>query len=341
MIVRRRQRINILCLLTYIVLPCVLLVAIHHVSVTYTISRLSDGTFGFYNPLVYFESLDMTEDALFLKLWDNNEMLHDISYAVFQNDTIEDFDIRYLYFNNKYVSFPMLEGRFFQCHDFVLHNNSAVIGKNYLSNVYLREGKKYIRINDVEFSILGVLGYEKDSVLDNWIYINAFSDLPSEKCYYHVDCLSGDNIEETLELYLEHLKMQGYENEIITESYSYADSVTVKIDAYEWFKFLILAAIMSIILVSLQWIRMKKREILIKKFVGATNTRLIFELLSNLFIYIGLSFSFVYVICKIFYPDYTVFLGVIYGVTGIIIAFISIISICILLGSSLKEVINL
>lgn len=79
-----------------------------------------------------------------------------------------------IFFNNFNLEIPILEGRFLSEDDFSNKgSNYIVIGKALEKYINIIDNKKYIKINDVNYEVIGVMGYEdRISVLDTRFYIN-------------------------------------------------------------------------------------------------------------------------------------------------------------------------
>ncbi len=334
------RKIDLICLFSYIVLPLVLLIAIHHIAMMHTISNIDGGLFGESNLVVLFTEKEDVYQNLFVKYWSDDSRLNSVDYAVFQEWKLDDFRIRSLYFNDRYATFPMEEGRFLNDTDFCAGNNVAVIGKNYKDCVQLENGKKYITLGEHKFEVIGIMGFEKQSTIDDYIYINGLSDCYDNSRIFIVDCLRGKNVKDKICFYLEELNIEGYGNELISEGCSFEDSVLVKIEASKWFVKLILCTLISVVLISTQWIKGRKRELMIKKLLGATNKIIAKEILSSIGMYLGISFVLIYGVCYFYYPDYLVFLWLVYFMSVIIISLICLFQIKVVLSSSMQEVMN-
>ncbi|MGO1469836.1 MAG: ABC transporter permease [Tissierella sp.] len=130
------------------------------------INRISRGYYG--------------DDAIQFKFKDNEKVLDKtIELLKSSNQTdlsliYDDYEsgLRQIYIKGKYDSPPMLKGRFLKESDFFKKQNLAVIGKNSLKDIYDKNGKEYVHIDDKEFEIIGVMGYKTDTILDNMKVIN-------------------------------------------------------------------------------------------------------------------------------------------------------------------------
>lgn len=335
--VRRKQN-DIYCLLTYVILPFVLMTLIHHISLTDALTKMDDGLFGSYNSCIYFEN-ERTDSSL-RYLWENNDILKKIDYSVMQEQQINDIKIRTLYFNHKYVTIPMEKGRFFRAHDFQKGNNVVVIGKNYVEKIKRKDGKDIITFNETDYEVLGIMGYEQDSVFDNYIYVNMFSDYIMDSNLYKIDCLSGSEMDTIIDSYLDYLNDNGYNVKSISVAYSYSASITEQMQVSKWFVRLLFCTFLCMMIISIQWIKTKKRNLLIKKLYGASDFKVVKEVINFILIYMGISFLFIFLLCKLIFPNYTSLLSLVYFISTLVIILIGVINIHILLRTPLQEVLH-
>ncbi|MGL4971003.1 MAG: ABC transporter permease [Cetobacterium sp.] len=81
-----------------------------------------------------------------------------------------------IYYNNYNNNIPMINGKFLSNDDFLNDEcRSIVIGKDLEKyvKIYTSTGKKVIRIQDIDYDVIGVMGYENQvSILDSRFFIN-------------------------------------------------------------------------------------------------------------------------------------------------------------------------
>lgn len=82
-------------------------------------------------------------------------------------------NIRQIFIKGEYNSSPLISGRFFNEKDFNKNKKLAVIGKNYIANMLEENGQKYIQIENQKFQVIGIMGMNIDTGLDDRIIINA------------------------------------------------------------------------------------------------------------------------------------------------------------------------
>lgn len=82
-----------------------------------------------------------------------------------------------IYSKNITLALNLVEGREFDCDDYEQHRNVAIISTEYLNNVYIENGEKYISVDGDLYEVVGVFEKEKNLVNDNTnIFINMLSD---------------------------------------------------------------------------------------------------------------------------------------------------------------------
>ncbi|MDN4107009.1 ABC transporter permease [Paenibacillus polymyxa] len=100
------------------------------------------------------------------------------SYTIFSElETIkfknEIQDIRAIYFKNDTNLPPMVSGRFFNSTDFYSNKKIAVVGKNVdKTNIKIQNNKSYYNYHGRDFEIIGTMGAEYPSKLDNTVLLN-------------------------------------------------------------------------------------------------------------------------------------------------------------------------
>lgn len=72
---------------------------------------------------------------------------------------------------------PIIEGRFFTSSDFYSNRRLAVIGKNLMSHQLKEESASFIELFGDQYEIIGVVGHDFPSNLDNTVYFNLDSNI--------------------------------------------------------------------------------------------------------------------------------------------------------------------
>lgn len=107
-------------------------------------------------------------------------------------------EFKTIYFIGNY-KLPVKDGRFFNRQDFDNKKNYIVIGSKYNAGIKTINKKQYYTFNDVEFEVIGILGLDIPSPLDNMIlfnyeYVKKYLD---SKCMY---VLSSDSDKKSLDI---------------------------------------------------------------------------------------------------------------------------------------------
>lgn len=98
-------------------------------------------------------------------------------YFLFNIDTTKDIDIRSVNFKGDIKPPPMKEGRFFSKNDFNTTVLLAVIGINRKKDLSYFNNQAYYNIDGIEYKVIGILGAEYASPLDNSVFVNRLQNL--------------------------------------------------------------------------------------------------------------------------------------------------------------------
>ncbi|QNR65245.1 ABC transporter permease [Paenibacillus peoriae] len=191
------------------------------------------------------------------------------SYTIFSElETIkfknEIQDIRAIYFKNDTDLPPMVSGSFFNSTDFYSNKKLAVIGKNVdKSNIKKQNNKSYYKYQGRDYEIIGTMGAEYTSKLDNTILLN----------------IDGVDLENSLQskIYVLNIGKNPITPEGVLKFKDHTLSVNVfdrgmsgstrflNMDAFQVLIliFIILILICSSFIFAYYWINTKKTEILI------------------------------------------------------------------------------
>lgn len=104
------------------------------------------------------------------------------NFALVSNNYHGD-NLTYIYIKGEYESFPIVEGRYFNEEDFFNNNNYIVIGQNLKNKVVQRNNKEIYSINGIDFEVIGILGFDQETKLDDAIIVNMDSQLAISNNY--------------------------------------------------------------------------------------------------------------------------------------------------------------
>ena len=96
---------------------------------------------------------------------------------------------RGVYVKNGRSTFPVIWGRSFQKSDFFAGKKVALIGRNRRNDCQTIDGKAYYAVQGELYEVIGILGIESPSLLDNYLWINldAMLDFFQSDGFYVLD----------------------------------------------------------------------------------------------------------------------------------------------------------
>ena len=161
----RKTRVKystILLLFVFCLLPVLTVLTIHHISLTDCLIKMGTGCFGDSYATLTAHDLKSYNDIL------DPLQTFQSKWAVYEDKTDSNGTIRKIFFNKEYVNLPMESGRFFKASDFEIGNKVAVIGKNKKNEVHEKDGVQYITVEESEYVVIGVIGFENETIIDNY-----------------------------------------------------------------------------------------------------------------------------------------------------------------------------
>ncbi|MCR1935422.1 ABC transporter permease [Clostridium tepidum] len=190
-----------------------------------------------------------------------------------------------IYFNGVYKNpYNLLEGRFFTKEDFKDNSKIAVIGKNLLSNVEEKDGKKYIYRGNEEFLVIGVIGKEnRETQYDYRIFYNLNIDLQDKDTAYLKQRWILDSITKNKNSLKDILNSINKNNgeDFIKTIYENNPISPLKAAIYNSqfllfnFFIIIMCIIVSLIRATVYWIEKISLEIGVRKLYGASNLNIV------------------------------------------------------------------
>ena len=191
-----------------------------------------------------------------------------------------------------HLNINILEGRNLKKED--LSEKKAIIGKKIKDCITIVNGKKYIKISDEDYEVIGIVGNEEtNSPYDLFIYI-PLTNLPchiNSNLYQDFNfCVTNNNFEKNIEPIL---KQTPFKAKYYFKEFEKRNIISTFISNYDFsikniitILFTNIFTIVNLIIISNLWISNKKYEIALKKAMGASNKAIIKE-----FFYLVLSFS--------------------------------------------------
>lgn len=297
-------------IIVFMILPVLSVLMLHHITISETLANMDSGSFG-----KIYEMISLKTDGVDTATLYESAVDLDCNLAITADEEIENERVRSVFFNKNYVNLPMKKGRFFRKSDFKENKYCAVIGKNKEKETYTKGKKTYIMVNGIELEVLGVIGYECDTVLDEYIYINGFiQDRFFEDSMYLVDFLKVDDSDSIMEQFMERLHEKGIDGERLSSGQNFFNSIIPRLLYSRWFIILLVCDVLCLILLSMEWIQSKKQEIGIRKLLGATKWDIMIMVCKKYLFVLILSIGTGIFYSNIFYPSYGRFLLMGYAV---------------------------
>ncbi|NRT92133.1 ABC transporter permease [Clostridium beijerinckii] len=194
--------------------------------------------------------------------------------------------------------FPLKEGRFFTKEESISNKKIALVGSNLADLIYMKNDKKYIKIEGEEFEVVGLIGRKTLSYwgLRIFIPVNSLpndiynSDYESIGLYYPKDMLKQKNYfydlkSNSSDKNIESIKVNELSEEEGIASRVFSNNKPIYISLL----FSILLAVISILIFSTFWADSLKKNIAIKKILGADNLYIFKQLIYQMLILITFS----------------------------------------------------
>ena len=304
---KRLKPLPIMLVLMFMTFPIVIILMSHHITLSETLSKMDSGALGDAYTLITLPEGDVSPENLF-------SMVDQLSASIgiySDSETEADVKIRSIYFTKDYVTIPMQSGRFFIHADFQKDNYAAVIGKALVPQTYSLNQTQYIDVNGLRFHVIGVIGYERDTVWDHTVFINGYVQ-PSvfHTKLYMIDFFNQESEALTQTLLQSIHDQYGVEGNVLSGSKSFLTSFLPRVLYARWFLVILFCNILSIALLSLEWLQRKKTEFCIKRLLGATAGGLIVSMCLQYGFLLGIAFSLSAVYCRFIYPAYINSLGI-------------------------------
>jgi hypothetical protein len=307
---------------------------IHHLTLTDTLSRMGSGSLGKSAAVLKIENYDTASDLTpaLSAVKGNN--------AIYFDDTKEDGTLRYMYFNKNYTNLPMKEGRFFKASDFTEDNAVCVVGKDRTDETYKKGDDTYCNPDGREYRVIGVLGYESATVLDDYIFINMLSAGLNGTGIFTFDFFDVSEPDGYAEDIIDYYSGNGIKAEICSQAASFSESVMPQVISARWFICLLAACFLCLLLISVRWVEHQKRELAIHRLVGASKKNIAVLIVCKYLAVFALSFVVGFVYCNIIYPAYFASLISGYLISIVFIIVFLIWSILYILRTPIEEVIQ-
>lgn len=230
-----------------------------------------------------------------------DELLNLDGHYLLLKDDLDLVGVYGIYIKGELKKIPQLtEGRFFDEDDFNKGEKVTVIGKGLIDDIINKNGEDYYYIKNDYYKVIGVLGDEREETsYDYNIYLNldytAKKDNTNLKGDFIVD--SGLNSKEmfnTIKSKYEEKNIEVIENQeaiktpaskMISEQYSYSVVNIIKV---------LVILVFNTFLVTGYWIKNRKKEMGIKRAIGANKLSISLSILRELIVVSIISFAIGY-----------------------------------------------
>lgn len=346
-------RISVItCLLQamLILLPIISIMMVHFVNMAKTLENMELGFFGNSKTylLIHSEAYSDAETVSDGDLHGNisfadiyNSLRDSGADAAISKNVDSAGNIQLFCYTSSYANIPMLSGYFFEVSDFTSDNYVAVVGKNMQNKIYETDGTSYISVNDIEYKVIGVMGYFGSTPYDNRILLNGM--ISDESCIEKI--ISVDIFDHDYSASLENFNVEAYRqlkasNETIASGIIGNSGILTDAVYGHWFIFILICDIISLVILSVEWVNRNKRNVAIKRMLGCTD----FEILYNICLRYGgmlaLSAVVSFIYCRLVFNTYFRYLFYGFGYFIIIIIPLMLFLVKRLMSASIEEAIK-
>ena len=298
---KKTKYTTILLILLYCIMPIITILTIQHISITDTLSKMENGSFGISQTNYKIKTKNPVNSII------KSCKQQSTNIAVICSSTNIDEKVRYIYFNNIYATLPMERGRFFKPSDFTPNNKVCVIGKNLEKNTQKKNGNLYYSYKGTNYKVLGIIGYEKKTICDSYIYLNMTSEKIDADIFtfdFFKTAFSFKDIATRQSELLSSLKSNGLNPEDFSGGTCFSESIMPKLYSIRWLSMLVVACFLCILLTSIRWINQQKNAVCICRICGARKTDILCNLVFRYICITILSFIISGTYCHIIYPSY-------------------------------------
>lgn len=302
---RKSKFITLVLIVLLTLLPVVSVTMMYHIEQCKAIEGMANGYFGESYTLYSVEDGIKNRDAIMQAVDDTKARV-----AIYMTKQYGKNKVNAIYYNERFVNFPMRYGHFFTKAELKSGKNMAVIGKNIESSIKEQNGNKYIKLNGKYFRVIGIIGYDRDTIIDDYIYISVGqADGITDGNLCTLDIWGKDTGAD--EQFAENLSENGVLAEQRAGTAAYSESVFVDILYGRWFIAIFVCDLLCIAVISVQWIKRQQREICIRRLVGAKNLQVLGHILAKYILYMVVSMVLSTLICMLAFSEYmyAIFIG--------------------------------
>ncbi len=227
---------------------------------------------------VTFDLRDFDSDS-YWEQWINQYEWNDIAiYTVIWD---EERDVRALYGKGKYEHPNMIEGSIDALSEGYANEKRAVVGKNFISEIYEENGDRYISYCEEEYKVVGIMGTEEESRANNSLYIDFASgvNINSINTGYVLDGRDDDSI-SIVKNDLEQAVLGKGNIDISYKTVSGGvDKIFKNIKTTQGlYSLVLLCFFLSTVIIAALWIMCQKQKVAVKRMLGYKDIYIIFDL---------------------------------------------------------------
>ncbi|MTI96895.1 MAG: ABC transporter permease [Firmicutes bacterium] len=224
---------------------------------------INHDSWGIYDLIQLLDGSDATD---FMLILDD----HDTDAAI----------VRHLYIKGSVNTPPMLSGRFFTEDDLGQDDLLAVVGRNNLDKLFERSGEQYISVANQDYSVLGVVGHELDTILDEMIIINLDTSVAvNKRGPFILDAKKPGEAETIFKEVALLAAASGSEasgplNRLDINPPGVDRLVPQIISMATIYVFMILSFLLCSVTISYEWVSKQRKRISVKRLIGWSDSKL-------------------------------------------------------------------
>lgn len=274
--VKKPKMISFLVFVLFFVISFISCIVINEVQ---QYSNLINASRGYYGKSQIVFSADVNSD---FDIIETIKKFKNIS--LYKDDGIN--NVRQIYISGRHNNPPVCSGRFFNFEDFSddkISEKVAVIGKNKVLETKEINGQKCIEVSGASYKVIGVVGLNAETMLNDTIIIKFNPDLHKDGKVYKLDIFTGneDSIFADISKEIES-KTHVIPKQIVLEKEG-LERILPEINHQKIYILAIVCLLISSITISMEWAADLQRKVAVKRLVGCSRFRLVFEILIDYF----------------------------------------------------------
>lgn len=279
---KSRKMAELVLFVMIMIMPIVSMIMLYHVSVCHTLEKDSPFFMGKESISYYIEGQADKGDVLNAF----NEM--GIKGALYRMNNFEGNRVIEIFYSGNYVDMPMKNGHFLQHKEIMSEEPLAAVGVKCADRIVYVGKMPYIAINDIMYRVVGIIGMNGETFFDNFIYVNYLAD--KNDLYdeiLEIDYFSTTNGQK----FVDNLATKGINAKFAGFGKSVDYSELSNDLKYIKIFVLFLASVGISLFLSLSfYMSSKMKEIAIRRMVGGSIKRVVFQYMFEILKYAIVSF---------------------------------------------------